>query len=161
MEQEVSQECTEDGLEMVSINSVCFNKNCTVLIAKLEMCVDNNNMVIPHKIDTVSDGNIMPWYTFKKLFPGVIDSQLAKIVNKHIKLKTYNKTFITQLGPFGVTIEYKNNRRKCEFFVGPGNGQVLLGMPDTAALNIVNINIDSLETEDTQRDNCSTNTDDA
>ena len=34
-------------------------------------------------------------------------------------------------------------------------------MPDTAALNITNINIDSLEAEDTQRDNCNTNTDGA
>ena len=66
-----------------------------------------------------------------------------------------------QLGICTVTIEYKNNRRKCEFFVVLGNGQVLLGMPDTAALNIININIDSLEAEDTQRENCNTNTDDA
>ena len=44
-----------------------------------------------------------------------------------------------------MTIEYKNNKRECEFFVGPGNGQVLLGMPDTAAC----INIDSLDAEDT------------
>ena len=48
-----------------------------------------------------------------------------------------------------VTIEYKNNRRKCKFFVVLGNGQVLLGMADTAALKIFNINIDSLEAEDT------------
>ena len=60
-----------------------------------------------------------------------------------------------------VTIEYKNNRRKCEFFVVLGNGQALLGMPDTAGLNIINVNIDSLEAEDTQRENCYTNTDDA
>ena len=45
--------------------------------------------------------------------------------------------------------KYKNNRRKCEFFVVHGNGQALLGMQDTAALNIININIDSLEAENT------------
>ena len=48
-----------------------------------------------------------------------------------------------------VTIEYKSNRRKCEFFVVLGNGQVLLGMPDTVTLKIININIISLEAEDT------------
>ena len=62
--------------------------------------------------------------------------------------------FITQLGTCMVTIEHKNNIRKCEFFVVLGNGQVLLSMPDTAALKIININIDSLEAEDTQMDNC-------
>ena len=45
-----------------------------------------------------------------------------------------------------VIINYKHNEKKCEFFVVPGNGQVLLGMPNTAALNIINANIDSIET---------------
>ena len=80
MEQNVSQEYTEDNLERVSINSVCFNKNCSMLTAKLETWVDNNNMVIPYKICTGSDGNIMPWYIFKKLFLGVTDSQLTKTI---------------------------------------------------------------------------------
>ena len=33
------------------------------------------------------------------------------------------------------------------FFVVPGNGQVLLRMPDMAALNIINLNIDSIQAE--------------
>ena len=33
------------------------------------------------------------------------------------------------------------------FFVVPGNGQVLLGMPDIAALKILNLNIDSIQAE--------------
>ena len=80
IEHEVTQEDTEDNLERVNINSVCFNKSCSMLTAKLEMFVDNNNMVIPYKIDTGSDGNLMPWYILKKLFPGVTESQLAKTV---------------------------------------------------------------------------------
>ena len=76
-------------------------------------------------------------------------------------MKKYNKTFITQLGTCTVIISYKNNRKKCEFFVVPGNGQALLGMPDTAALNIINVNIDSIEAEGTQRENCNTNISDA
>ena len=73
----------------------------------------------------------------------------------------YNKTFITQLGTCMVTMRYKNNRKKCEFFVVLGNGQVLLGMPDTSAPNIINVNIASLEAEDAQRENCNINIDDA
>ena len=57
-----------------------------------------------------------------------------KTIKNHIKLKLYNKTFITQLGTCPVIINYKNNRKQCEFFVFLGNGQALLGMPDTAAL---------------------------
>ena len=33
------------------------------------------------------------------------------------------------------------------FFVVSGNGQALLGMPDMAALNIINLNIDSIQKE--------------
>ena len=45
----------------------------------------------------------------------------------------------------------------CEFYVVFGNRQVLLGMPDTVKLNIINVNIVSIEAEDTQRENCNTN----
>ena len=41
-----------------------------MLTARLETCVGNNNMIIAYKIDTGSDGNIMPWYIFKKMFQG-------------------------------------------------------------------------------------------
>ena len=36
------------------------------------------------------------------------------------------------------------------FFVVPGNGQALLGMPDTAALELINVNIDSIQAEVTE-----------
>ena len=41
----------------------------------------------------------------------------------------------------------KNLKTKCVFFVVPGNGQALLGMPDTAVLNIIKLNIDSIQKE--------------
>ena len=40
-------------------------------------------------------------------------------------------------------------------FVVPGNGQALLRMPDTAALKIINLNIDSIQVEVAE---CKTNT---
>ena len=53
-----------------------------------------------------------------------------------------------------VTIDFKDNKKRCEFFVVPRNGQVLLGMPDTAALQIININIDSIQA---MKEECNTN----
>ena len=38
----------------------------------------------------------------------------------------------------------------CVFFVVPGNGQALLRMPDTTVLNIINLNIDSIQAEITK-----------
>ena len=82
------------------------------------------------------------------------EEQLKGSIKSNIKLKMYNGTYITQLGTCEVTIEFKNSKKCCVFFVVPGNGQVLLRMPDTAALNILNLNIDSIQAQVT---NCRTN----
>ena len=54
---------------------------------------------------------------------------------------------IEQLGMCTAIIKFKNFKKKCVFFIVPGNGQVLLGMPDMAVLNIINLNIDSIQKE--------------
>ena len=55
-----------------------------------------------------------------------------------MKLKTYSGMQIKQLGTCTAIIRFKNFKKKCVFFVVPGNGQALLGLPDTVALNIIN-----------------------
>ena len=54
-------------------------------------------------------------------------------------------------------IKLKNIEKRCVFFVVPGNGKVLLGMPDTEALKLINVNIDSIQVEAAE---CKTNTGD-
>ena len=66
----------------------------------------------------------------------------------------YNKTNITQLGMCVVVIKFKNIKKRCVFFIVPRNGQSLLGMPDTTALKLINIRIDSIQAE---RVECKTN----
>ena len=78
MEEKASQEYREDEIEMASINSVYMNKKWLMLTAKLETRAGNNKITIPYKIDMGSDGNIMSWYIFKKLFPRVIKAELKK-----------------------------------------------------------------------------------
>ena len=46
-----------------------------------------------------------------------------------------------------VVIKFKNIKKRCVFFVVPGNSRALLGMADTAALKLININIDSIQAE--------------
>ena len=52
-----------------------------------------------------------------------------------------------QLGTFAVLIQFKNVKKCCVFVVVPGYGQALLWMTDTAAVNIINLNIDSIQAE--------------
>ena len=71
--------------------------------------------------------------------------QLKRSVKGNIKLKTYNGMHIMQLGMCAVHIKLKNIKKRYVFLVAPGNGQALLGMPDTVVLNIINLNIDSIQ----------------
>ena len=52
--------------------------------------------MVPYKIDTGSNGNIMPLHMYNKLFPSITNEQLATPKNKNVPLKMYNKTTITQ-----------------------------------------------------------------
>ena len=132
---EVTPEPNEEDIETVSINSIYLNRTQSLITAHLEMQVGKTTTDIPYKIDTSSEGNIMPLYIFKKLFKNMPEEELKGSIKSNLKLKTSNGTHITQLGTCAVIIKLKNSK-KCLFFVVPGNGQVLPGMPDTAVLNI-------------------------
>ena len=99
---EVEQEVTLDSAEVnsidsVSINSIHFNKDNSVLTANSKTSAGPNNIRVPYKVDTGSDGNIMPLNIYKKLFPKITNEQLVATKNKNILLRMYNKTTITQL----------------------------------------------------------------
>ena len=79
MELETSQEHIKDEIETVSFDSVHMNKNQSLLMVELETCADNNKIII-HKIDTGSEGNIMLWHIFKRLFKNVTEAEIKKTV---------------------------------------------------------------------------------
>ena len=115
MEVQESQEDSESEIETVSIDSVHLNKTQSLLMVKLEMQVGRNIIIIPHKIDMCSEGNIMPLFMFKKLFKNITEEQLWKSIKGHIRLRTYKKTNITQLGMCMVVIKFKNIKKTCVF----------------------------------------------
>ena len=84
-------------IETVSIDSFHMNKNWSLLMVELEMHAGPNKIVIPYKIDTGIEDNVMLWHIFKKLFKNVTEDELQKTIKGHIKLRTYNKTIIIQL----------------------------------------------------------------
>ena len=56
-------------------------------------------------------------------------------------LKTYNHLEIKQLGVHTVGLRHKYKTAKCRFFVIPGEGPALLGMPDIEVLRILKITL--------------------
>ena len=97
---EVEQEPTQDSAVENSIDSVSINsihKNHSVITENLKMSAGQNKIMVPYKVDTGSDGNIMPLNIFKKMFPKITNEQFVATKNKNILLKAYNKTAITQV----------------------------------------------------------------
>ena len=76
LEVEVVHEVNEGEVETVSIDLVHLNENQFLITAKLEMQTGRNTIEILYKIDTGSEGNIMPLFKFKKLFKNTTKEQL-------------------------------------------------------------------------------------
>ena len=83
------------------------------------MQVDKTTIEVPYKINTGSEGNLMPLYIFKKLFRNMLEEQLKSSTKDNIKLKTYNRTHITQLGTCTVIIKFKNFKKMMCIFCSP------------------------------------------
>ena len=111
VEVEVTLEPQEEDIETVSINSIYLNRNQSLITAHLKTQVSKTTTEVPYKIDTSSEGNIMPLYIFKKLFKNMPEEQLTGSIKSNIKLKTYNGTHITQLGTCAVIIKLKNLKK--------------------------------------------------
>ena len=71
----------ESSIVSVNVNSIHFSKNHLVITANLKTLANKNSTIVPYKVHTGSDGNIMSLHIYKKLFPGIINKQLVtKIV---------------------------------------------------------------------------------
>ena len=77
------------------------------------MSSNQARIVLPLKVDTGNNGNIMPLHICKKLFPSGTKEQLAAAKNENIKIKTYNSTTVTQLNRCKVKIENSNKIKIC------------------------------------------------
>ena len=63
---DIEQEATSDNqIDMVNINYIGFNSKQSVIVAKLKISSNQISIIIPYKINTGSDGNIMPICIFK------------------------------------------------------------------------------------------------
>ena len=90
------------------------------------------------KIDSRDDGNLIPFKIFRTLFPKSTIEALCTTKNS-VVLNTCNLSNIEQLHVYTVRHKYKIVRSR--FFVMPGDGQALLGMPDIELLGILKINV--------------------
>ena len=111
VEVEVMKEPQEEDIETVSINSIYLKRNQLLITAHINMQFGKYTTEVPYKIDTGSEGKIMPIYIFKRLFKNMPEEQLRSAIKSNIRLKMYNGTHITQLGTCAVIIKFKNLKK--------------------------------------------------
>ena len=57
-----------DHIDMVNINSVYFNNKHSVIAANLKASSNQASIILTYKVDTGSNGNIMPLHIHKNYF---------------------------------------------------------------------------------------------
>ena len=70
--------------------------------------------------------------------------------DENFELKTYNSTTIIQLGRYN-KVKKHNREKLCIFFVVPGNGQALPGLPDFETLDILTTNCNIIDTKEADK----------
>ena len=85
VKQEAVQGDTSEDIGWMSINSIQFNKNHFVLSANLKLSAGQRTIIVPYKIDTGSNGNIMPLHVYRKLFPNIKMSSQPQLKKCPIK----------------------------------------------------------------------------
>ena len=97
----------EPGIEMININLISFNSNHSMIIGRLKTSSKQATMMVPYKVETGRDGNIIAFIIFRKLFPSTTEDTLVATKDTTM-LRTYNSTAITQFGRYSVVIENIN-----------------------------------------------------
>ena len=67
VEIEMRPECQGGDIEIMIINSLYLNRKWSLIMEHLEMQAGETALGIPYKINTGSEGNLMPLYIFGKL----------------------------------------------------------------------------------------------
>ena len=94
------------------------------------------------KVDTGADDNLLPISVHKSLDGSL--HELAKAIDKSMRLVTYNNTEIKQYGVYHITVQFKMKQLKAKFFL-LDQTTTLTGLSDSIRLGLIMINcFDSL-----------------
>ena len=131
-------------------HDVHFNSvNTRVHINLIMKSCNGISMKIHFKVDTGADGNLLPLGEFFKHFTEANLNDLAKTVDPHTKLYAYNNTEMNQLGVCELLVEYKSNRKICEFYIVVFP-TAILGIHDSESLSLITVHFDSIDVETSQ-----------
>ena len=80
---------------------------------------------------------------FQKLYPDLPYSDLRKSIDKWVTLVACNKQEIKQLGQCCVNVcnSSKGKSKTCKFFVVEDKSNPIIGLNDSIALQLINVNV--------------------
>ena len=140
-----SSSSDEDSF-VFSINDDSGNKNEWVK----PFCI--NNAVVPFKLDTGAQVNILPRKNYKNMSPR------PKLFQRRIVLKAYNGQIIPTAGTCRAKMEHHGRSTMVQFVVTPGEFQPILGVNTCEKLDLVRqihvINTDVVEEKPTKASTC-------
>ena len=84
-----NQEESNKSFYSISMKYLTFHYMKSVIFTTLELSISFKMSKIVYKIDTGSDGNLMPFQILKILFPRSTMAELNATTNRSIMLKTY------------------------------------------------------------------------
>ena len=98
-------------------------------------------MLINYKLDTETDGNMLPLHNLCKVKPDMDIDLLAHTINPIVKLEAYTRNEIKQ---YVFVKKYKDYRKLCRFYM-VDRPVALLGLQGSIALNLITVNVDSVQ----------------
>ena len=132
------------------------NDSDTQAFVTLNTALGSQASDIKFKIDTGSEGNVIPLSVYRSLLP-----ENAKDVNgmppglrpSTTRLIAFGGHSIQNFGTCNLTVSHHEKRERCVFHVSQASGPAILGLPTCRALNLVslhfNINVtDSAPTDE-------------
>ena len=131
------QEELEEDFVKLNFSSISTSTDSSEAYASIEIkYTEKRDANLHGKIDTGSQGNILPLRTYKKMYP---DNNKPLQPSK-TTLTAYNGTPIKQHGSIQLQCKYKNKTASCEFFIADTDASVIFGLPLCLELGLVNLN---------------------
>ena len=104
----------------------------------LKMSLGTKSCLNQCKIDTGADGNLLPIIVYKCLGGNV--GELAKSIDKFVRLVAYNKTEIKQYGVCHIMVQFKTKQLEAKFFVVDQTTMLIGQLSDSIRLCLIMVN---------------------
>ena len=141
------------SLSAVSVSSVNATKTVTKRYVPFEFYNNRAKFVdkADLKVDSGSEGNLMPIKTYCKLYPNRIGKDgrpLPEFVEENnATLTAYGGNVIGHLGKVTLPCSFKGHKFMADFYLSDADGPMLLGLPLGEELGIIKINVNSVENQ--------------